>query len=214
MSLNISRTSCRKVHGLKGCDSMVIPTHIHWVSIIPLAIGLAILFYNKAASTWWGDFAGKRFAEYYGPKSYFFETQQAMRAWGFYRAQVVFFGFWMVLMAWVISYGPVCIGSAAEADYCQQIANAKDVSATVRPSLQESNQLERMSDVQLREELKKSLANLLAAYDEKLGLQTSAYLREFEYGRKLNDPEIQSEVDAMLKKYGPCWGIPGGQCAE
>lgn len=93
---------------------MIIPTHLNFLSIIPLAVGVLILFYNKTAGVGWADFMGKRFAEYYGSTSPFTKSQERMRAWGFYRFQVIFFGIMMVLMAWVISFGPIYTGEAAE----------------------------------------------------------------------------------------------------
>ena len=71
-----------------------------------------------------------------------------------------------------------------------------------------------LSDVELRAELTSDLHSLLSInLDAELALQTAMYYAEF--GRRhLMDAGIEDRIASMLTKYGPCWGIPAGQCKE
>ena len=71
-----------------------------------------------------------------------------------------------------------------------------------------------LSDTKLMLELKQGLTNLNTGnYDINFGLQMSADVGEY-YQRNFTDPTINDLIDSMLDKYGPCWGIPSGQCVE
>lgn len=52
-------------------------------------------------------------------------------------------------------------------------------------------------------------------YDTKIGLQVSAFLAEYEKRVPNNaDADLLNIQDLLFNKYGPCWGIPAGECRE
>jgi hypothetical protein len=71
-----------------------------------------------------------------------------------------------------------------------------------------------LSDSEVISQLTKGLTTLNTGnYETNLGLQMSADIREYQI-RKLKDPAINELQDSVLTKFGPCWGIPEGQCKE
>jgi hypothetical protein len=75
---------------------------------------------------------------------------------------------------------------------------------------------ERQATGMSTEELKSDLVSGLTSkqLDTELSIKMSAYYTEFKYHRHANDSRIDSLIDSAIKKYGPCWGIPVGQCKE
>lgn len=76
-----------------------------------------------------------------------------------------------------------------------------------------SNKARYLSDKEIVAELKTLFKFGLANFDKNSTFQSAAYLNEYHL-RKLNDSEIEKNFKLMLVKYGPCWGIPDGQCRE
>ncbi len=75
-------------------------------------------------------------------------------------------------------------------------------------------QAKKLSDENLVSEIKQGLIKLVnEKYETNLALQMSADLREYQT-RGLIDIKIDELESSMLSKYGPCWGIPAGQCRE
>jgi hypothetical protein len=71
-----------------------------------------------------------------------------------------------------------------------------------------------MSDGDLKNEILSDLKLLNTSFDREAALQITADLSVFEDKRHLKDASIDAFVNGMLIKYGPCWGIPQGQCQE
>jgi len=69
-----------------------------------------------------------------------------------------------------------------------------------------------MPNAELRSQLLSGLSS--NQLDTQLGIEMLAYYTDFKHHRKINDPEIDSLVVSAVKRYGPCWGIPVGQCRE
>lgn len=70
-----------------------------------------------------------------------------------------------------------------------------------------------LSNSELESKLNEGLTTLLSQYDTNTGLWVSANYREYE-NRNLSSTTIDQMRDSVLTKYGPCWGIPEGQCRE
>ncbi|MEI8059534.1 MAG: hypothetical protein WCG60_00520 [bacterium] len=70
------------------------------------------------------------------------------------------------------------------------------------------------SVTELKQKILSGIKQLLDnGYDEQLGLKVTNYIREYE---KIvpDDNDIESALNAMTDKFGPCWGIPEGECRE
>ena len=70
-----------------------------------------------------------------------------------------------------------------------------------------------MSDAELISEITSGLKTLSQRYSIELGLQTSADLGVYA-NRRVCDPTVDALQQSVTQKWGPCWGIPEGQCNE
>jgi hypothetical protein len=70
-----------------------------------------------------------------------------------------------------------------------------------------------MSDAELISEITSGLKTLSQRYSIELGLQTSADLGVYA-NRRVCDPTVDALQQSVTQKWGPCWGIPEGQCKE
>jgi hypothetical protein len=52
-----------------------------------------------------------------------------------------------------------------------------------------------------------------ADMDTEQSLKIAAYINELNL-RNYHDPIVDGLIDTVVQKYGPCWGIPEGQCRE
>ncbi len=56
---------------------------------------------------------------------------------------------------------------------------------------------------------------LVQKYDTDLGYHVSADLREYLVVRTIvGDQAVEAASDSLVNLYGPCWGIPDGECRE
>jgi hypothetical protein len=75
-----------------------------------------------------------------------------------------------------------------------------------------AQQAKGMLDTELRNEI--DLAPRPPAdMDAEQSLKIAAYVNELKL-RGYHDPIVNGLVDIVVQKYGPCWGIPEGQCRE
>lgn len=71
-----------------------------------------------------------------------------------------------------------------------------------------------MSTGELKQNIfSKSELLLNGEYNDKLGLELTDYVTEYEK-RVTNDIDVEKVLESMTIKYGPCWGIPEGECRE
>ncbi len=71
----------------------------------------------------------------------------------------------------------------------------------------------KLSSEKLKQEISSGVNKLLNKYEVVMSYKMSAYIWEYQK-RKPNDAEMALITDSLLNKYGPCWGIPEGQCKE
>ncbi|MFA5991784.1 MAG: hypothetical protein WC794_06090 [Candidatus Doudnabacteria bacterium] len=69
------------------------------------------------------------------------------------------------------------------------------------------------SSEKLKQEILTNVKKLMNKYEVVMGYKMSSYIWEYQK-RNPNDSEINMAVGSMFNKYGPCWGIPDGQCKE
>jgi hypothetical protein len=75
-------------------------------------------------------------------------------------------------------------------------------------------QAKNFSDNELKEKIVQRRDILLNnTYDWKMGIEMGAYLHE-SWGRGTNLQENREIESQLFDKWGPCWGIPEGQCRE
>jgi hypothetical protein len=71
----------------------------------------------------------------------------------------------------------------------------------------------RMTTPQLIQAFVATSKQLLEKDGPQVSLEASAYETEL-YIRKVDTPEVNAAHDALITKYGPCFGIPEGDCRE
>lgn len=74
--------------------------------------------------------------------------------------------------------------------------------------------IDKISGDDLKKEIISGVNLLLAnGYETNLGLKISEYAKEYNKRGEV-DLVVDSALNNMLEKFGPCWGIPTGECRE